>query len=144
MIGISACLVGENCKYNGNNNLRENMLDLKKDAVLICPEVLGGMSIPRKPSEIEKEYCGEDVLKGNAKVIDADENDVTEYFITGAYKALEIVKKYNITKVYLKQSSPSCGSGKIYDGTFENTKKCGNGVAAALFKQNGIEVIGVE
>lgn len=144
MIIISACLMGENCKYNGKNNLRSEMLDLKNDAVLVCPEVFGGMSIPRLPSEIETGFSGEDVLDGKAKIFASDGTDVTKYFTDGSFKVLEIAQKYGIKKAYLKQSSPSCGCGKIYDGTFGNTKKCGNGILTALLKRNGIEVTGIE
>ena len=144
MIIISACLMGKNCKYNGKNNLRPELLHLKDEAVLICPEAFGKMPIPRMPSEIEPGFSGGDVLDGKARVFSSDGKDVTEHFIKGSEKVLETAVKHGITKAYLKQSSPSCGCGKIYDGTFSDVKKSGDGVLTALLKRNGIEVTGIE
>lgn len=106
---ISGCLVGKNVKYNGGNNYIEIIEELKKkyELIEICPEVFGGLSIPRDPSEIL-----------NNKVISINNKDVTDNFISGANKALELAKKYNITKAILKDGSPSCGNTYIYDGSF--------------------------
>lgn len=126
---ISGCLIGNNTKYNGLNNytpLVEKLKD-KYELIVICPEVDGGLSIPRNPSEI----------KGN-KVISSMGVDVTKEFNIGAKKALELVKKYNIKKALLKEGSPSCGTNYIYDGTFTGTKINGLGVTAKLLKENGV------
>ncbi len=144
MIMVSACLMGKNCKYNGGNNLRTDLSGLIDSAIFVCPEVWGGMTTPRLPSEIECGFSGEDVLDGKAKIFSSDMKDVTEHFTSGAKKVLETALKHGITKAYLKQSSPSCGCGKIYDGTFTGTKKDGDGVLTALLKRNGIEVTGIE
>ena len=136
--------MGKNCKYNGKNNLRPDLLHLKDEAILVCPEALGKMPIPRLPSEIEPGFSGEDVLDGKAKVFSSDGKDVTKHFINGAEKVLETAVQHNVKQAYLKQSSPSCGCGKIYDGTFTDVKKSGDGVLAALLKRNGIEVTGIE
>ena len=145
MIMISACLAGVDCKYNGENNGFKEIVELVKSgkAVLVCPEQLGGLSTPRSPCEII-EGDGKDVLRGKAKVITKEGNDVTENFIKGAEETLKIAKLYGINKAVLKERSPSCGSSIIYDGTFTSQKRKGYGVAVALLKQNGIEVLDEE
>lgn len=129
---VSACLLGENCKYNGGNNLNENIKVLSDnyEIIPICPEVFGGLSIPRKTSEILKD-----------KVIHFDGTDVTDNFLKGAKKSLLIAKKENCSFAILKSKSPSCGFGKIYDGTFTNTIIDGNGVTADLLFKNGIVIL---
>ncbi len=144
MIMVSACLTGRNCKYSGGNNYRPEIAELSGEKIEFCPEHIGGLPIPRAPSEIEEGYDGFDVIDGKAKVFDKNGTDVTAQFVLGAIKALETVLSKNIRKVYFKQSSPSCGCGLIYDGTFGGVKKPGFGVTAALLKRNNIEVIGIE
>ena len=133
MILISACLCGENCKYDGTNNLREDLKKLYDEgkALLICPEVMGGLSTPRNPSEIL--YDG--------RVVMCDGTDVTENFISGAKKALEIADRVKPYLIILKAKSPSCGVGKVYDGTFSKVLKDGNGKCADLLIKNGYKVI---
>lgn len=128
---ISACLIGTNCKYNGKNNYLKLVEELKKkyELIPVCPEILGGLDIPRNPSEIK-----------NNKVISNKGIDVTKEFNLGAKSALDIAKNNNVNIVLLKDGSPSCGSSYIYDGTFSKTKIKGNGVTAALLKENGIKV----
>jgi len=144
MILVSSCLLGENCKYNGGNNFTEDMTQLQDDKIAVCPETLGGLPVPRFPCEIEFGYDGNNVLEGNARVYDTKGKDVTENFIKGAQKVLEIALENNIKTIYLKQASPSCGCGIIYDGTFSHIKKSGDGVCAALLKRAGIKVIPVK
>lgn len=124
---ISSCLLGNNVKYNGKNNSLNadilNKLKDKYDLYPICPEVFGGLSIPRDPSEI----------KGN-RVFSNKGIDVTKEFKMGANKALEIAIKYGIKLALLKEGSPSCGVSKIYDGTFSANKIDGQGITAELFK----------
>lgn len=127
---ISACLLGDNTKYNGKNN----KIDLSKilscyELYKVCPEVDGGLSIPRDPSEIKDD-----------KVISNKGLDVTSNYFAGAKHALDICKKYNIKKALLKEKSPSCGKNYIYDGTFSSTLIKGMGVTAKLLTQNGISV----
>ena len=113
-----------------------------EEIFLICPECLGGLAIPREPSELTG--TGKAVLEGNARVMGKDGEDRTAQFLAGAHAALAQLKDAEIKKVYLKSKSPSCGVGKIYDGTFTGTLTAGNGVAAELFLQNGIEVICID
>ena len=128
---ISSCLYGLNTKYSGGNNKISKIKELeeKYELILACPEVLGGLSTPRDPSEQMKD-----------KVFSNKGLDVTDNFNLGASKTLEIIKKHKIKKALLKESSPSCGSNLIYDGTFSGTKINGLGVTAKLLKENGITI----
>lgn len=139
---ISACLVGENVRYDGQNCLQQKLrqLVIEQRAVIICPEVSGGLSTPRLAAEIVGGN-GEDVLCGKAKVLDSAGNDVSNAFIQGAYKALQLAQKHQITHVILKANSPSCGSELIYDGSFSGNKIQGNGVTSALLKQHRFKLI---
>jgi len=141
MILISACLLGVNCKYDGENNFKEELINHfnYENIVPVCPEQLGGFSTPRLPAEING-GDGVDVLKGQARVIRVDGVDVTCEFIKGANETLKILKSLGITKAILKSRSPSCGVGKMYDGSFSGTLTNGSGVTSALLKENGIEV----
>lgn len=128
---VSACLLGTNCKYNGGNNYNQELIEhLKKFEIIpICPECFGGLSTPRVPSEIIEE-----------KVINKEGMDVTNNYLSGAKKALELAKSNNIKVAILKAKSPSCGEGKIYDGTFTNTLIDGDGITVRMFKDEGIKV----
>ena len=141
MLIVSACLVGVNCKYDGGNNDNNKVKEFLKDKeyVIICPEQLGGLTTPRKSSEINN-IGGQEVLKGNSKVISFENKDVTKNFIEGAKESLKIAKLFNCKKALLKEGSPSCGCNQIYDGTFNKNKIPGIGVTAALFIENNIEV----
>lgn len=128
---ISHCFLGENCKYNGGNNYNAELLNVLKNHELIpvCPETFGGLKSPRFPAEIVGD-----------KVLFSDGSDVTQAFVNGAKKALEIAKGQGVKVAVLKANSPSCGSGIIYDGTFTGKKVSGYGVAAKLLMENGIKV----
>jgi len=142
MILISACLCGLNCKYNGGSNehqLFADMLD-RGEVVTVCPEVLGGLPIPRKPTEIIN-GTGDDVLEGRAQVTSSDGEDFTAPFILGAKRTLELAKEFDVNLVILKSNSPSCGVGTIYDGTFSHRVREGCGVTAALLKKEGFSVV---
>lgn len=136
MILISACLAGVNCKYNGGNNYNEKIMELVRngEAILVCPEQLGGLTTPRKPSEIK-------IVNGIRCVFMNDGTDVTEQYKRGAEEVLRLAKELNINKAILKAKSPSCGCGIIYDGTFTKTKIQGNGITTQLLLDNEIEVI---
>ncbi|AEB75662.1 DUF523 domain-containing protein [Clostridium botulinum] len=142
MIVISACLCGIDCKYSGGNNLHPKALEFLKEgkAILVCPEQMGGLTTPRTPCEIMG-GDGEDVLNGEAKVISKEGKDCTKEFLKGAYEALKVAKEVNAKKVIFKSKSPSCGFGKIYDGSFSGNKIDGNGVTSALFLKNGIKIV---
>lgn len=144
MILVSACLAGMDCAWDGRNRLDPEAKDLvdKGKAISVCPEILGGRPVPRTRTEI-KGGCGSDVLDGMAKVFDEQGKDVTQEFLKGAYKALDMVKRYDIKEAVLKSKSPSCGIGKIYDGSFAKSLINGDGVTAALLKRNGILCRGI-
>lgn len=143
MILVSACLLGINCQYNGESDLTEKLLEFLKDKgefVAVCPEVLGGMTIPRDGSEIVG-GTGKDVVSKKAKVKSAKGKDVTKEFLKGAEKVLEFAKKNKVDLAILKAKSPSCGVGLIYDGTFSCKLIEGDGVTAALLRKNGVKVM---
>lgn len=141
---VSACLIGEKCRYDGGACTNEELKKLLKQGKLkaVCPEVMAGLKTPRSPLEIVG-GDGKDVLEGKAKVMSKDGKDVTEQFIRGAEMALKEAKLCGAKKAYLQSRSPSCGCGKIYDGSFRGVFKTGDGVAAALLKKNGIKIIEV-
>lgn len=129
---ISACLLGVNCKYDGTNNDNEKVNEYIKDKelIIICPEIMGGLTTPREPSEIL-----------NEKVISKSGKDVTQNFKRGANETLMLAKKFNVKKALLKSKSPSCGCGLIYDGTFNGKLIKGDGITTELLKKHGIEVL---
>ena len=145
MIIVSSCLIGEKCRYDGRSQPNEEALRLYNTgaAIPVCPECLGGLSVPRHAAEIVG-GSGEDVLLGCARVICRDENgkaeDVTNEFVLGAYRALAAAEKCGACEAILKAKSPSCGCGLIYDGSFSGKLREGNGVAAALLLKKGISV----
>lgn len=130
---VSACLLGVNCRFDGKSKFTEQLKALQKkhNLIPICPEVYGGLKTPRDPAE-----------KAMDKIITKSGEDVTEQFQKGAEEVLKLAKFYDCKLAILKERSPSCGYGKIYDGTFTGTIVDGNGVAAELLVQNGITVIG--
>lgn len=139
---ISACLCGINCKYNGGNNLVPALKELaeKENALLVCPETMGGLPVPRSACEI-KGGTGLDVIAGHARVTDTEGCDLTDFFLAGAYEVLTMAKKAGIDSAILKSRSPSCGAGKIYDGSFKSRLIDGDGVTSALLKLHDIQVI---
>lgn len=130
---VSACLLGENCKYNGGNNYATAVDALRERFVLIpvCPEQLGGLPTPRIPSE-----------RAGEKVLNRKGGDVTDAFRLGAEKTLEIAKAHGVKQAVLQERSPSCGCGMIYDGSFSGKLIPGMGVTAQLLTDNGIQVLG--
>ena len=132
---VSSCLLGLNCKYDGGNNYSKEIDDFLKDydVIPICPEIMGGLPTPRMASE-----------RLGDKVITKDGIDVTKQYKKGAEECLFLARKYDVKKALLKLRSPSCGSDKIYDGTFTHTVIDGNGLTAELLKDNGIEIITIK
>ena len=136
---VSACLLGENCKYSGGSNRNETVILWKNkleqagkaEFIPICPEVMGGLPTPRVPAEIRGE-----------KVITRDGCDVTAEYEAGARKALNLAEQHGCIYAVLKERSPSCGVGAVYDGTFSGTLTAGDGVAASLLKSCGITAVG--
>jgi uncharacterized protein YbbK (DUF523 family) len=141
MIIVSACLCGINTRYDGRSNLNEKVAKLLKEgkAVLVCPEQLGGLSTPRPPHEI-KGGTGAEVLDSKAKVLGVHGKDGTSEFLRGAEETLKIAREVGAKVAILKAKSPSCGFGKIYDGSFSGQKIDGNGVTAELLSRNGLTV----
>ncbi len=135
VISVSACLLGENCKYNGGNNINEKVINYIKghEVIPVCPEVLGGLPIPREPAEIV-----DGVVKHK------DGIPVDKEFRTGAQNALEILKDSGAELVILQSRSPSCGVNTVYDGTFSGKLVPGDGVFVELLKEYGINVLDVE
>jgi uncharacterized protein YbbK (DUF523 family) len=131
MIIVSACLAGVNCRYDGGTKPCAAVIRLvaEEQAIPVCPEQLGGLPTPRLPAE----QVGE-------KVIRKDGLDVTAEFMRGAREALKIARLVGAKTAILKARSPSCGSGKIYDGSFTGRLVDGDGVFAGLCKKEGIEV----
>lgn len=135
---VSACLLGSNCKYNGGNNYNRDVIDFVKEHsyLPVCPEGISGLPTPRPPAE----YRG-------GRIVNKDGEDVTEFFERGAELSLEKAEKYavqmgeKIEGAVLKANSPSCGSGKIYDGTFSGVLIDGNGCFVKKLRQRGIRVI---
>ena len=130
---ISACRLGMGCRYDGKHKAHSEVLSLgeKYNLIPVCPEIYGGLPTPRVPSE-----------RIGDKVMMKDGNDVTENYKRGAMEALELCRIYNIKTAILKERSPSCGKGEIYDGTFSGTLTERDGVTAELLIANGIRVLG--
>ena len=145
MILISACLAGVCCRYDGTARPSRQILDLiglGEPYVLVCPESLAGLGIPRSPAEISG-GTAKDVLSGRATVKTKQGRDVTEEYIKGARAALGIAREKGVKKAYLKEKSPCCGTLKVYDGTFSGTLRDGSGIFAELLKDEGIEIISI-
>ena len=132
---VSACLLGENVKYNGGNNKNETLLRLLSGHTVIpvCPEVLGGLPVPRTPAEIV-----------NGEVINRNGESVDEAFRKGAEKALEIAKQEKPDLIILQSRSPSCGVKQVYDGTFTGILIPGQGVFAKMAQEAGFKVMDIE
>ncbi len=131
---ISACLLGEPCRYDGKSKPLDAVALLRQTYELlpVCPECMGGLSTPRPPAEIQND----------GRVVNREGRDVTENYRRGAEIALEIAQREGCTLALLKEKSPSCGCGRVYDGSFEGILRNGDGICAALLKQNGIRVLG--
>lgn len=140
-VGVSACLCGQKVRYDGQHCLMADAPALA-NSVMICPEVMGGLPTPRAAAEIVG-GDGENVWQGSAQVMTCDGQDVTEAFKLGALLALKSLQDAQIKTVWLKSKSPSCGSGRIYDGSFQGVLKQGDGVTTALLRQHGIAVVSV-
>lgn len=130
---VSACLLGENCKYSGGNNKCDEIIELGKKHKLIpiCPECFGGLPIPRVPSEIK-----------NGRVYAKTGENLTDEFNDGAEKALYVAEESGCQLAILKERSPSCGFGEIYDGSFSGKTIRGNGITAQLLYDHGIVILG--
>ena len=131
-IMISACLIGEPCKYNGGSNYSSSLYALiqKHTVIPVCPEVLGGLPVPRTPAEIINGH----VYNRNGESVDAA-------FRSGAEKALALARKEQPDLIILQSRSPSCGVTEVYDGTFTGTRISGMGIFAFAAVQAGFRVM---
>ena len=132
MILVSACLAGECCRWDGGTNLVPELRTLVENrlAVTACPEVLGGLHTPRRPSEIRE-----------GRVVSSSGDDVTDAFRNGAEETLRICQLHHCDTAVLKAKSPSCGKGLVHDGNFDGGLVPGNGIAAQLLIEHGICVL---
>lgn len=132
---VSACLLGVPCRYDGTGKLEpalEKLRDQGHTLIPVCPEVLGGLPTPRAPAE----------LQSDGRVVNREGVDVSQAYRAGAEAALKLALERGCTLAVLKERSPSCGCGQVYDGTFSHTLTAGSGVAAALLCAHGITVYG--
>mgnify|MGYP002770259512 CR=1 FL=1 len=142
---MSACLIGQCCRWDARTAqscvtpLLHKMLTLG-EVVVVCPECVGGLDVPRPASEIAPGSTAKSVLAGAGKVVNTEGADVTENFVRGAQVALAKCKQFGIRVAILKAKSPSCSNKSVYDGTFGGKLVDGMGVAAELLTQNGITV----
>lgn len=141
---VSACLLGEAVRHDGRDKLcADPLLQLwvqQGRVVPVCPEVAGGLPVPRAPAEIAEAAHGADVLAGAAKVVDAAGRDVSAHFVQGADHALALARRHGIRIAILKEGSPSCGTGFTYDGTFRGVKMPNPGVTAARLRAAAVHV----
>lgn len=130
---ISACLLGVRCRYDGASKPHPlaEMLAEKHTLIPVCPEQMGGLATPRPPAERQGD-----------RVVAVSGTDVTEQYRRGAEETLRLCRLFGCEAAILKERSPSCGKGAVYDGTFTGVLKEGNGVAAELLVANGIPVYG--
>lgn len=130
---VSACLLGVKCRYNAVCGMADGLEELMECAQLIpvCPETLGGLPTPRPPAE-----------RVGDRVVNCEGGDVTLPYVEGAQECLKLARLFGARYALMKERSPSCGAGEIYDGTFSHTRVPGDGVASAMLKQAGIAVYG--
>lgn len=130
---VSACLLGVSCRYDGKSKPNENVTALKDryNIIPVCPEIMGGLPTPRTASEIQ-----------GSQVVMGDGTNVTKEYRKGAEEVLRLCRLFGCKRAVLKEKSPSCGCGKVYDGTFSGKLIDGNGITAKLLMENGIEVFG--
>lgn len=140
---ISACLMGDLVRYDGRpaglDHARLKVWREQGRIVAVCPEVAGGLSVPRSPAQITG-GTGVDVLDRRAGVMDVDGRDVTAFFLKGAEQTLSLARRHAVRVAVLKEKSPSCGVHRIYDGHFNQTLRPGVGVTTALLEKNAIRV----
>ena len=143
-IVVSACLLGEKCRFDGGSKPSENVLAYCRregmEVLAVCPERDGGLPVPRTPSEIQG-GDGEDVLAGKARIVSIDNEDRTEAFVSGAKRCLERIERFKPDLAILKDGSPSCATRRVYDGTFTKKTREGEGILAVLLRKHGCRAI---
>ena len=144
---VSACLMGETVRYDGNRLAVLPPLPgewgRRGRVVSFCAEVAGGLPVPRPPAELTG-CSGEDVLAGAGRVVNVERDDVTDAFLAGARAALDATRRHGVVAALLKDGSPSCGCRRIYDGSFAGVRRPGRGVTAALLAEHGVAVFSEE
>ena len=136
---ISACLLGKNCSNNGGHSQLTELGEIDVEWIPVCPEESGGLGTPRPSAEMQEN--AETILNGKGKIINIKGKNVTAEFIKGAEKSLQLGLEAEVKIAVLKSKSPSCGIGKIYDGSFTKSLKTGNGIFAHLCHENDIACI---
>ena len=136
---ISACLLGKNCRHNGGHSQLIELEKIDVEWIPVCPEESGGLGTPRPSAEMQEN--AEYILNGKGKVVTNKGKNVTHEFIRGAEISLQLGLEVGVKTAILKSKSPSCGIGKIYDGSFTKTLKTGNGIFAYLCQENDINCI---
>ena len=136
---ISACLLGKNCRYNGGHSQLNELNKLDVEWIPVCPEESGGLGTPRPSAEMQENAVT--ILNGKGKIITNKGKNVTAEFIQGAEQSLQLGLGAEVKIAVLKSKSPSCGIGKIYDGSFTKILKTGDGIFAHLCHENDIECI---
>ncbi|UVC30421.1 DUF523 domain-containing protein [Pantoea sp. SOD02] len=140
---VSACLMGYAVRYNGSDKklISDTLARWRSEQRLVihCPELAAGLNTPRLPAEIHG-GSAEQVLTGAARILESDGRDVTQHYVLAAWLALRAAQDARCRFALLTDGSPTCGSQRIYDGSFSGQQRSGHGVAAALLRQHGIEV----
>ncbi len=143
---VSSCLMGQKVRYNGSAKLEEHplLMQWQDEGRLVphCPELAAGFQVPRPPAEITDARSGEDVLSGEALILEKTGNDVTDLYRIAAFSALEAAQSNNCEYALMTDGSPSCGVSFLYDGSFSGKKHAGSGITTTLLEQHGIRVFG--
>lgn len=141
---VSACLLGERVRYDGTSRpVTHDILEqwqIEQRIVSVCPETLGGLLVPRPAAEIESGFDGHDIMQVKGKVMTKQGHNLSQYFVRGARRTLDIAHDQQVKLAILKANSPSCGNEHIYDGHFARQTKSGAGVTAAALMEAGIQV----
>jgi uncharacterized protein YbbK (DUF523 family) len=127
---ISSCLLGNKVRYDGKCKSYDIEKLKKYNLISVCPEVDGGLPVPRAPSEIQSD----------GRIVNIEDRDVSSFFEKGAKMALELAKSHDVKVAVLKSKSPSCSNKMVYDGTFSGKLKEGHGVTVKLLESYGIKV----
>ena len=136
---VSACLLGQNCRFNGGHSHLPELEDMDVEWVPVCPEEAGSLGTPRPAAEMQG--SAENILNGGGSIISNNGKDVTQKFMQGAEESLKKGLNSDVELAILKSRSPSCGVGKIYDGSFTNYLIDGDGIFAHLCRKSGINCI---
>lgn len=141
---VSACLLGQKVRYDGQAKtlVHQHLEDLKTAGRVVpfCPELAGGLPVPRLPAEIEPGFNGDDVLAGRARVLELQGEDVTAAFIAGAMLAVKLAHDRGCNAALLTEASPSCGSALLYSGHHDGVRRDGFGVTTAALREAGVSV----